>query len=223
MTGLEKVIARIIADAEADAKRILAEADAECDAIRTQYDAATKAERDRLRERADRECEALITRAKSSAAMAKRNAVLEARARLVDEAYATAEKEIRTLTEEKYLDLLLTMLRGSLRRQLDGEREIREVYGEEVTPLQYEVILNRTDRERYGKRLLDMLGRSAVGKLRSEDVARVVLATDTAAIEGGLILRCGSVESNCSFEVLFAEVRRATEIKVSHVLFPKEA
>ena len=223
MTGLEKVIARIIADAEADAARILAEADAECDAIRAQYDAATAAERARLREKADRECEALITRAKSSAAMAKRNAVLEARARLVDEAYAAAEKEIRTLTEEKYLDLLLTMLRGSLRRQLDGEREIREVYGEDVAPNQYEVILNRVDRERYGKRLLEMLERSTVGKLRSEDVSRVVLATDVAPIEGGLILRCGSVESNCSLEVLFAEVRRATEIKESHVLFPKEA
>ena len=47
MTGLEKVIARIIADAEADAKKILAEADAECDAIRAQYDAATEAERAR--------------------------------------------------------------------------------------------------------------------------------------------------------------------------------
>ena len=110
MIGLEKVTGKIIADAEADAKEILAEADAQCAAIRAQYDARREVELEALREANHRECRALIVRAKSSAAMAKRNAVLEARAAILNEAYAAAEKQIKSLSGEQYLELLCKML-----------------------------------------------------------------------------------------------------------------
>ena len=42
---------------------------------------------------------------------------------------------------------------------------------------------------------------------------------DTAEIDGGLILRCGPVETNCSLSMLLSENRRETEAKVSRILF----
>ncbi len=219
MTGIEKVTAKILADAEADAKAILARADADCAEARARCDAAVKAEQERLDARAERECEAIVARAKSSAAAAKRQAGQAARARLVEEAYAQAEREMNSLSPDAYLDLLVAMLRGAMRRQLASEQESLELYGENITPERYEVILNRHDREQYSQKLLDGLNHSLVGKVTLAKLEQVVIAQDTAAIAGGLILRCGAMEINCSYEMLFAEVRRRTEAKVNHILF----
>ncbi len=219
MTGIEKVTAKILADAEADAKAVLLRAEENCAAARARCEAAIQAEQTRLDTDAERECEAIIARAKSSAAMAKQRALAEARARLVEETYAAAEREMNTLAPEAYLDLLVSMLRGALRRQLASEQESMELYGEDIAPAAYEVILNRHDREKYGQKLLDGLNHSLVGKVKLSQLERVTLAQDTAAIKGGLVLRCGSMEINCSYEMLFAEVRRRTEVKVNHLLF----
>ena len=221
MTGIEKVTAKILADAELDAKAILDRADAECADLRACCDRDIKAERTRLEEAAERECEAIIARARSSAAVAKRNAMLEARARLVEETYAAAERELNQLSPDAYLDLLVAMLRGAMRRQLASEQESLELYGEDIAPGRYEVILNRSDRELYGQKLLDGLNRSLVGKVKLAQLQQVVLAQDTAHIGGGLILRCGAMEINCSYEMLFAQVRRQTEAKVNQMLFGK--
>jgi hypothetical protein len=62
--------------------------------------------------------------------------------------------------------------------------------------------------------------RSGYGsKLPNTAHAKLRLAPDTAEIDGGLILRAGPVETNCSLSMLMAENRRETEAKVSRILF----
>lgn len=219
MTGIEKVTAKILADAEAEAKAILDRADAECAAMKARCEATIKTERERLDEAAQKECADIVARARSAAAVAKRNVLLEGRARLVEETYEAAQKEIKQLSPEAYLELLTTMLRGAIRRQMASEQESMDLYGEDISPETYEVILRSADRDRYGEKLLDSLNRSLVGKVKLSDLKKVVLATDTARIDGGLILRCGTMEINCSFEMMFAEVRRQTEGRVNQLLF----
>ncbi len=219
MTGLEKVTGKIIADAEADARVILERAEAECEAIKAKYAAATEAEVEKLTDECDRECQALIIRARSSAAMAKRNAVLEARAKLIDDAYATAEKQIRSMSGEQYLDLLQKMLRSALKSQLEGEEESMRLYGEDISPAVYEVVLNSRDRETYGEKLLEAYRAGYGARLSPVVLQRLRLAPDTAPIDGGLVLRCGPVETNCSLSMLMAANRRETEARVSRILF----
>ena len=219
MTGLEKVTGKIIADAEADARVILERAEAECEAIKAKYAAATEAEVEKLTDECDRECQALIIRARSSAAMAKRNAVLEARAKLIDDAYATAEKQIRSMSGEQYLDLLQKMLRSALKSQLEGEEESMRLYGEDISPAVYEVVLNSRDRETYGEKLLEAYRAGYGARLSPVVLAKLRLAPDTAPIDGGLVLRCGPVETNCSLSMLMAANRRETEARVSRILF----
>ncbi len=223
MTGIEKLIDKILADAKADAEATLQRADATCAEIKAAADAHVAAEEARLRESADRECEAIITRAKSSAAMAQRNAVLEARAAIMNEAYALAEKEIRNMTAEGYLDLLVTMLKGAIKRQLKSEQESMEIYGENITPDTYEIMLSRKDREQFGQALLDTIKRTQVGKINMAVLDKLVLSPVEARIDGGLILKCGDVEANCSIGMLLAEVRRNTQVKVSAKLFDAKA
>lgn len=219
MTGLEKVTGKIIADAEADARVILDRAEAECAAVKEKYAAATEAELEKLREENDRECQSLIIRARSSAAMAKRNALLEARAALLDEAYALAERQIKNMNPEQYLDLLQKMLRSALKNQLAGEEESMRLYGEDIAPAAYEVILNSRDRDAYGETLLPAFKTGYGARLPETAHAKLRLAAETAPIDGGLVLRCGPVETNCSLAMLMAENRRETEAKVSRILF----
>ena len=219
MTGLEKVIGKIIADAEADARVILDKAQAECEAVKAKYAAETEAEIEKLTDECDRECQALIIRARSSAAMAKRNAILEARAKLIDEAYASAEKIIRNMNGEQYLELLHKMLRSSMKNQLEGEAESLRLYGEDISPDAYEVVLNSRDRDTYGEKLLAAYRAGYGSRLAPAVLAKVRLASDIAPIDGGIILRCGPVETNCSLAMLMAENRRETEARVSRILF----
>lgn len=219
MTGLEKVTGKIIADAEADARVILDRAEAECAAIKEKYAAETEAALERLRDQNDRECQALIVRARSSAAMAKRNAILEARAAILNDAYTAAERQIKSMNGEQYLDLLQKMLRSALKRQLEGEEESMRLYGEDITPELYEVILNSRDRDNYGEKLMTAFREGLGAKLPAAALRKLTLASETAPIDGGLILRCGPVETNCSLAMLMAENRRETEAKVSRILF----
>ena len=219
MTGLEKVIGKIIADAEADAGEILDKARAECEEIKAKYTAETDAEIEKLTDECDRECQALIIRARSSAAMAKRNAILEARAKLLDDAYAAAEKQIKSMNGDQYLELLCKMLRSSLKNQLEGEAESLRLYGEDISPAAYEVVLNSRDRETYGEKLLAAYRAGYGSKLSPAVLAKLRLAPDAAPIDGGIILRCGPVETNCSLSMLLAANRRETETKVSRILF----
>ena len=219
MTGLEKVIGKIIADAEADARVILDKAQAECEALKERYAAETEAEIEKLTDECDRECQALIIRARSSAAMAKRNAILEARAKLIDEAYASAEKIIRNMNGEQYLELLHKMLRSAMKNQLEGEAESLRLYGEDISPAAYEVVLNSRDRDTYGEKLLAAYRAGYGSRLAPAVLAKVRLASDIAPIDGGIILRCGPVETNCSLAMLMAENRRETEARVSRILF----
>ena len=219
MTGLEKVTGKIIADAEADAREILAHAEEECAAIREQYKAKLESELEALQEANDRECQSLVVRAKSSAAMTKRNAILEARAAILNEAYATAAKQIKSMSGEQYLELLQKMLRSALKRQIEGEEESLRLYGEDIAPDVYEVILNSRDLGSFGDKLMSGFRMGLGAKFPAAVLAKLRLSSETAPIDGGLILRCGPVETNCSLSMLMAENRRETEAKVSRILF----
>ncbi len=219
MTGLEKVTGKIIADAEADAREILERAEAECAAIREKYAAQREAELDALREANDRECQSLVVRARSSAAMAKRNVILEARASILNEAYAAAEKQVRSMNAEQYVEFLCKMLRSALKRQLEGEEDSLRLYGENISPDCYEVLLNNRDRDYYGTRLMSSFRAGLGAKFPAAALDKLRLAEETAPIDGGLVLRAGLVETNCSLSMLVAETRRETETRVSRILF----
>ena len=225
MIGLEKVTGKILDDAKADARAVLTAADEDCATITARYKAETEAERERLREASDRECQAIILRAKSSAGMATRNAILEARAAILDEAYATAEKEIREMSGDAYLELLSKMLRTALRDRLEAERDSLELYGEDISPDAYEILLSDRDRDTYGSKLLRTFGTGLGSKLPAEALKKLTLAPEGAGadIDGGLILRCGAVETNCTLSMLLAQNRRETEARVNQILFGDES
>ncbi|MBQ7346791.1 MAG: V-type ATP synthase subunit E [Clostridia bacterium] len=221
MNGLDRITEKILAEARDEAAGILAAAEAECERITADYAARADAIRERLNAEAEREATDLIARAKSTAATQKRNTMLMAQSELLDEVFEGALTGIRNLDTEKYTETLIGLLCAALIEQDTAEKTSRTLYGEEdaMAPAAYEVLLNQRDRDRCGQVLIAGAKQKLGGKLPSEMLEKLTLSDKTAAIDGGLILRCGSIESNCSLRLLFAQLREELETEVSRALF----
>ena len=221
MTGLSKITDKILAEARADAAKMLADANARCSEISGDYARRGAEIRKRIEEDARAEAAEIVSRAKSSDAMLRRNSLLKARGDQIDRAFELAGREMLNLSDDRYLEMLLLFLSAALRRQLADEASNRELYGDDetVSVACYEVLLNERDRERLGARLMEEFGKRFADSL---PIGRVALAADMASIDGGLLLRCGSMEINCSVKALVDEIRPELEAKVSRRLFPEK-
>ena len=219
MTGLEKIIDRIIEDAKEKARVILEAAQADCRATAEKYAAEADDIRDRIADKAEKEGEAVIAKARSSAAMTRRNLLLAARGALLDEAFERAKKEVRDADFGKYRELLTALLTSALIEQAGAEDESRSL-GDEVMEFdRFEVLFNAEDREKYGSAVVEAARRAAARHIGGERADKVCLSDETADIDGGLILRYGDIEANCSLSMLMAGMREEIEQKVAAVLF----
>ncbi len=227
MNGLDKITDKILAQAQEEANAILAAADAECARISSQYANRAAQIKTELSERAEREGTDIVARAKSAAANEKRNLLLQTKSELVDEVFDTTLAGLLSLSDEKYTDLLAGLLTAAMLEQAEAEKISRSLYGEEeaMAPDTYEVLLNTRDRSRVGNGLIEAAKKKLSGKLPAETLARLSLSERTVSIDGGLILRYGDIESNCSLSLLFAQLREEFEVEVSRALFdaPKSA
>ena len=225
MMGLEKITEKILGEAQARADAIMAEAEAECAKIRAEYAARAEQIRERLSTDAEEAAKNRISRAKSTAATAKRNLLLETKSELIDLVFDGALEGTLKLSNEHYADLLVGLLCAALTEQLEAEHTGRALYGDEdmIEPEAYEVLMNQKDRDRLGKLVIEGAKKKLSGKAEKAKLDRLVLSSKTVAIDGGLILRYGPVESNCSLSLLFAELREGLEAEVSRALFDVRA
>lgn len=224
MTGLDKITEKIIAEARADAAAINDRASKQCADI--MFAASSDAERIKasLEERAQKEAENIIARAKSSAAMQKRNLILDAKSKAVDSIFETAYKELLALPEEKYCELVSRLVAAAITDELETEKTNISLYGEENVeiPEKYELVFNESDKKKLSDAILKGTERIVIGKISREEISKLSIAEDTADIDGGVIVRLGNIEINCSTEAVFALVRERMESEISEMLFSEE-
>ncbi|MBO5280141.1 MAG: hypothetical protein IJC32_02925 [Clostridia bacterium] len=219
MTGLDKIKDKIIAEAQLDAARMIEDAQKKCNEIilRASGDADNiKAELDVA---AHREAESLISRAKSGAALEKRNIIAQAKSHATDLAFETAKKEILSLPDEQYIEFLAKLLVSALSSQLDIEKTNRELYGEESNEAPVDVLLSQEDIMRAGTKIIPAAKKMAAGKPVSHLLERAGVSVETAKIEGGMIIRIGDLDINCSVEALIESAKERLEGDVARILF----
>lgn len=220
MTGLKKIIARIIDDANAQAQEILDEATEKSFSVRAQNLMDTQVAQDRLIVEAEKEGEALVVRAKSSAAMTRRNIELSAKSEMIDLAFAKAMQEIYEMDRSEYASLLLSLLCKTLNAQRDSEHESMRLYNECIAPEYYELMLNARDGGDVATAIMSGVRTAAVtGKIPADMSVKVRLCSTPVEIDGGFILRCGDIETNCSFAMMLAALRPVLEPRVQQILY----
>ena len=192
MKGTEKIIAHIEADAQAQADAVLGEARQRCEAIKARFDEkAARLYSDRIREGV-KACQDQEDSALRISRMEARKSVLSVKQEMVEKSFDLAVQQIVALPDEKYTAFLANLVKKA------GPA------GDE------EIILNAADRARVGEALL---------KAVNADGAKMKLSDETRDIKGGLILRRGSIETNCSVELLEELCRGELSAKLADVLF----
>lgn len=219
MTGLEKITERILTDAKERARGILEDAQEECRKMADNYAERAERIREEIAERAIREGEDLVARARSAAAMTRRDILQAAKSRMLDEAFEAAKAQICATDYGKYRELLVALLSCALIEQAKNERESLEM-GDEIAEFDtFEVLMNEDDRARFGSYVLDGARRTTERRIGSERTAKLRLSDTAVDIDGGLILRYGNTELNCSISALLSEMRRELESRIASVLF----
>lgn len=109
MNGIDKIIARMEADTQAECADIAAQAAAEAEAILAQY----RAEADKLLREGEARCKVLeheqVERLEGGSRLACRQRVLAEKQRMLDEAFARAADTLLKLPRPEYIDLLASL------------------------------------------------------------------------------------------------------------------
>ena len=222
VNGLERMTEQILSDARAQADAILSAAREECARITAESEDKAERIRTRLSQEAEARASALIAETKSSAAARKNELLLTRQGALVDRVFAHTLEETLNMERGKYAELLGGILAAAVYEFCRTDAENLALYGEEDEEDQdaaFEVMLNKKDRDTVGEGVLNSARRRLSGKVPEEALKAMVLSQRTVQMQGGVVLCRGPVEYNCSFEILFAGLRRELEHEVSEALF----
>lgn len=222
MTGLSKITDKILDEARREAAARLSEADAECARISAEYKQKADELESKLNAEAKAQAAEVVSRARSGEATAHKNILLKTQGDMIDRAFETAEKELVSLSGDSRLELLVGLLTAAMQAEWDAEQTRADIYGddEEGEARIYEVMLSPKDREHLGESVISNFKRRIVGKDMSDIASRVILCDASADIEGGLMIKVGDVEINCSIRSIVAGIRSELEVKVAKILFP---
>ena len=195
MKGTEKIIAHIQSDAQAQCDAVLAAAKEKCDAIREDYaKQAAGAYAERIRAGV-KSCADEGESAARLGRMEAKKTLLAVKQEMISRSFDEAAKQLVSLPEEQYVALLAKLAAAA------------SVTGEE------EIVLNASDRARVGEAVVkaanEKLGEK--GKLKLSDAE--------GEFDGGLILRRGNIEVNCTTALLVELCRGEMSAAIAGVLF----
>ena len=194
MKGTEKIIAHIGADAKTQADAILAQAEAKCAEIREGYEQQAKqayAERIRAGVKANQD---RLDSMERLAKMEGRKAVLALKQDMVAESFDRACDQLVNLPAAEY---------GTFLAKLAVKASVTH---------DEEVVLNARDRKALGDKVIEAANKALGG-------GKLTLSRETGNFKGGLILRRGSIEANCTAELLVDLCREEMAAELAGVLF----
>ncbi|MDR1692615.1 MAG: V-type ATP synthase subunit E [Oscillospiraceae bacterium] len=198
MTGIEKIIGRIEADAQLEKERILAEARAKADGIAEVYQKKADALAAELTRKGEEESEARRKRAVGVAELEARKDLLAAKQELIDAVFSAAAEKLRALP-----DVVPVLAKLAANASRTG--------GEALT-------LTAADRKSVGKDVTD-----AANALLADagKPANLTLSEDTLpdTAVGGVKLTGDNIEVNGTFAALLANLRDEMAPEIAEILF----
>lgn len=204
MNGIEKITGQIDADVQKEIDAALDQARAQAQEIEDRYASQAQTQAEAIRRKGEQDSALRQERLVDVAKLEARKTILAAKQELVGQAFDLALKKLLELPDQEYISLLAKLA-------VSASRTGRE-----------QVILSQKDRSRYGKQAVtmanDMLAKKA-GPRAAQTDGMLTLAEESRPMAGGLILRDGKVETNCSFEVLIHLQRDALSAEVARALF----
>lgn len=194
MKGTEKIIAHILADAKEQSDAILAQAEQQCALIRAEFDEKAKAAYSERVRKGVADCQDRVDSMDRIARMEAKKGLLALKQQKVAQSFELAGKKIVELPTEQYTAFLAKL---AARASVTGDEEI---------------VLSAGDRERIGSDV------TAQANALLGD-GKLSLSDKTGSFAGGLILRRGSIEANCTVELLVELCRSEMSAEIAKLLF----
>ena len=188
----QKVIEKILSDAKAEADKLKKEADEKL--------AQQKAETDKRLEEYRKQSEALAQKAGESARQQVLSAArmeiakeeLAEKAKILDDVFIEARKQLDKLSDDEYRKLMVKLM------------------AEAVETGDEQVVLD-TNEKRISQALIDEVNKQKKSNLK--------LAEKREDIGGGFILKRGKIMNNLSLDILLTQAREQLEIELAGKLF----
>jgi len=200
MDGLNRITERIATDTEREAEQLLVLAREEARVKHLSYQKTAENRRDRIVEHSRQQARELIQRTISAAELEARKTLLSVRQSLVSEVF---EKSLTALSGLSPTDYSALLIRLAVNASLTGTEEI---------------LMNLEDHQRYGSEVVT--GANQQLKAQGKE-GMLTLSAETRPFSGGLILKSGPIESNCTLEVLVKLAQHSMTAEVARHLFPE--
>lgn len=198
MKGTEKIIAHIRADGDAEAKKIIDAASKQAEEKRAESFKAALSEYEKLMQAGNAECEDILSGSRRIAEMEAKKSVLSVKQEMISAAFDAAREEIVNMPRDKYTQFLARMAAEAAASGME------------------EMVLNARDKAEVGKSVC-----KAANELLSAKgtPGKLTVSEDTADISGGVIVRFGGIETNCSIDALIRQRRSGLSTEVAAAMF----
>ncbi len=197
MTGLEKIIKVIEAESQANADKIISEANEEANQFLSLAKEEAKQSAADIAEKPTSEIKAILNRAESGASLIKRQMLLDAKQKMINEIILKAENKLTSLPDTDYFDIILQIVKKHAHNQPGI------------------ILFSQSDLDRLPKKYEKRLN-EAIKDIKN---ASLKISNESAKVDGGFILVYGNIEENCSFDALFSDAKEELQDKVNAFLF----
>lgn len=195
MNGIEKITERILQNTEQEIEEIQRVAKSQADEITARYAKAASEETGEIICRSQPAAEERMERLVAVAVLDSKKLELSAKQEMLNRAFDLGLEHLNNLPEKDYIALL-----GKLAAK--ASRTKKE-----------EIILSTEDKSRIGEDVVQESNKRIPGG------GSLSLAADSLPIKGGLILRDGDIEINCTFESIIRQLKNQMASELAGVLF----
>jgi V/A-type H+-transporting ATPase subunit E len=195
MSGLDKILVQIIADAQEKAESIISEAKTRSEATLERMTAEAKREGEARIDAARTEAKAAVERSRSAAELRTKRSVLQERNRIIDEVLEDVKAQIRALPDAEYFSILNRFI-------------LSHSHKEPAV-----IVLNKRD--------LARLPNGFTASLSAELHAPVSISDMPGDFDAGCVLVYGPIEYNGTLSALISEKKDELRDLLNEELFGK--
>ena len=198
MDGINKIIERIAAETREDISALQAETAVKCRSIKDAYEKTAQEEYWKAVRFGVQECELGVQRLNSTATMEAKKSILAMKQATVTQVFEEATKRICDLPADQYVDFLARLVGKAASTGLE------------------EIIFNARDKSVHAKAVI----KAASEILKKRGISpKLTISGETGSFEGGLVVRRGNIETNCTVEKLLELSKEAIASQIAGVLF----
>ena len=198
MNGIEKITSRIESDASKEAQELSLETAERCENMRKEYDSKAQEAYWALVRSGVKDCEARVRQLGAIAAQEAQKSILSLKQEMVDKSLSRAEQMLCEMPEREYTQLLACLAAKAAKTGLE------------------ELVFNDRDKGTAGPKV----SRGANALLREQGkYGKLTVSELSADIKGGVIIKQGDIEINCSIEAMVSTYRDELSTQMASVLF----